>query len=119
MITSCNPSEVKSVSQVIAPGDKDVDISTTAELVFPNDVTATLYCNFEEPSWLFFIPGRPKIDVTVKLDGGTICYNNFPGPHLYHRIKIQENVNGKISKREETAYTFSDGLVKGEEYWTT
>ena len=119
LLASSNPTEVKSVALELAPGDKRVDFSTTAELVFPNDVTATVYCNFEEPPWLGFIPTMPKIGVTVKLEGGIVELSNYPGPHHFHRIRIQENVKGKIKKSEETAYTFSEGPVKGEEYWTT
>jgi hypothetical protein len=119
MIAGSNPTEVKSVSNTLAPGDKKVDLSSSVELAFPDGVTASLYCNFEEPALLGFIPSKPKIDLTVKLEGGTICYSNFPGPHIFHVIKIEENIKGKISKREETAYTFASGPVKGEEYWST
>jgi hypothetical protein len=116
MLASSNPVEVKSVSNVLSPSDGRVDISTKVELQFPNDVTASLYCNFEHPTTLRFIPSLPKTDIAVELEGGSIIYDNFPGPHFYHRIKVYENLDGGSKKKVETAYTFKD---KGKDYWTT
>jgi hypothetical protein len=117
MVASSDPVEVTKVSPNPSPVDEKVDTGTSAELLFPNDVTASLYCNFEHPSLLGI---TTKTDVTVSLEGGSITLTNFPGPHLYHRIKIQETQKGGASKNtSETMYTFKDGDKKGEDYWTT
>jgi hypothetical protein len=116
MVASSNPVEIKNVVKVLSPDDEKVDISTTVELQFPNDVTASLYCNFEHPMILGFIPSKPKTDIIVELEGGEITYTNFPASHIYHRIKIHEKLNGGHRKTAETHYTFKD---KGEDYWTT
>ena len=118
-IASSNPIEVKSVSNTLSPTDQKIDTSSKVELQFPNDVTASLYCNFEEPTLFWFIPSMPKTDVVVELESGKIRLSNYPGPYFLHEITVEEKVEGEPKKTAETTYTFNDGRLNDGDYWTT
>jgi hypothetical protein len=96
-----------------------VDLGTKATLSFPNDVTATLDCDFEEPWWGPFrlLPRMVDIRVKVECEDGEIELFNYILPTFYHWIRVLSG-KGKAKQRVEKAYKFSDGS-KGEEWWTT
>lgn len=124
-LCSSNPISVLSANHILhtpSSSAKDyvpnTDQGTTATLSLPNNVVATLNCNFRLPYYLGFIPPMPDVTVTVECEGGKVEMINFVMPTLYHSIKV--NVHNKKT-RVEKVYKFTDVRVdaKGEDWWTT
>ena len=86
----------------------------TVDLVFPNDVTANLHCNYFHPYYLGIIPNL-QIRVDIRFEGGKIALFNFVGPHAYHTVTVTPT-NG--TSKSEKAYTFQSPTA-GMDYWTT
>ncbi|KAF8586326.1 NAD(P)-binding protein [Ramaria rubella] len=112
-VVSAEPTSVLTATH-ISHLDPKVDRSVRAVYTFPNDVTAEMLCDLQEPWYLGFIPRLYKIYVTVQLEGGEVTYDNFAGPHLYNSITVTPK-SGK--KRVERVYKPREG--KGEEWWTS
>ncbi|PFH51856.1 hypothetical protein AMATHDRAFT_58388 [Amanita thiersii Skay4041] len=124
-LSSSNPVSVTSASHHLhvppsasSSFTPNVDRGTTAELVLPNNATATLECDLGIPYKFGFIPSFPSITAKVECEGGLIEVYNFVLPTFYHSITIRKN--GEKS-RTEKVYTFEDGKMrgKGEDWWTT
>jgi predicted dehydrogenase len=98
--------------------DKDterVDISTSAAVALPGNVTASLYCSLAVP-WTFgIIPSMPEIFARATFTEGKAELYNFIVPTFYHRLTVTPS---KGTPRVEKIYKFADGRP-GEEYWTT
>jgi len=127
LLASSTPSSVVAATATVYPSPSSteqlVDLSTKATLSFPNDVTATLYCNLNMPWWGPFglIPPMPRVIVKVKCENGEIELYNFVLPTLYHwiRVRVEDaSRRGKVKERVEKVYKFADG-GKGEAWWTT
>jgi predicted dehydrogenase len=121
------PTSVLSATSSVYPSPSStqqlVDLGTNATLSFPNDVTATLNCDFRQPGWGLFglIPRMPDIKLTVKCENGEVELYNYVAPVLYHwiRVRVQDpSRKGKVNERVEKVYKFENGS-KGEDWWTT
>lgn len=101
--------------------NEPIDTGTRATLAFPNDVTASINCDFDVP-WRFgFIPRVPDLTVNVECERGSVELFNFIAPVLYHWIRVRTDDpsgKGKTKERIEKTYKFQNG-EKGEEWWTT
>jgi predicted dehydrogenase len=123
LLASSAPLSVLTATSTVYPSpsatEQLVDLGTKATLSFPNDVTATLDCDFEEPWWGPFrlLPRMVDIRVKVECEDGEIELFNYILPTFYHWIRVLSG-KGKAKQRVEKAYKFSDGS-KGEEWWTT
>ncbi|KIM80136.1 hypothetical protein PILCRDRAFT_9704 [Piloderma croceum F 1598] len=120
------PTSVITATSTIYPSpsstDQLVDLSTKATLSFPNDMSATLYCDFTQP-WrgpFKLIPSMPDLKLTVRCENGQVEMNNFVLPTFYHwiRVRTKDSGQGEVKERVENAYKFGDG-TKGERWWTT
>lgn len=87
-----------------------------AELSFPDDVHASLYCDYRTPPILGVVPRWPDAGVTVIMDKGTLALSNFPGAHFWHTLTVKGDGS---PLHYEKAYTFSGGDPRGEDHWTT
>ncbi|KIM79362.1 hypothetical protein PILCRDRAFT_10492 [Piloderma croceum F 1598] len=121
------PTSVLSATSSVYPSPSStqqlVDLGTKATLSFPNDVTATLNCDFRQPWWGLFglIPSMPDIKLTANCENGEVELYNYLAPTLYHwiRVRVQDpSRKGKVIERVEKVYKFGDGS-KGEDWWTT
>lgn len=94
-----------------------MDRATTASLALPNDITAELTCDLQQPLVLGFIPRLPKLTVLVECEGGKLETFNFVLSGLYHSITVTPKTG---RSRKEKAYTFRKGDSNfGEEWWDT
>ena len=96
-----------------------------AVFALPNDVTASIYCDFDMPKrsilgptpFLRFLPRPPSLTIKIFGDDGEIYMNNFLFPSNYHTIYVTKNGKTEAIK----AYT-GENLskdMKGEATWTS
>lgn len=77
----------------------------------------TIRCDFSLPNLLGFIPRWPDVSVRAICDQGSVELFNYPGPVIFHTIKV---FPAGRTARTEKAYKFSpDSGLKGEEWWST
>jgi predicted dehydrogenase len=126
-LSGSSPESVLTATSTVYPSpsatEQLIDLGTKAALAFPNDVTATLSCDFRQPGWGPFgiIPTMPNLSVKVKCGNGEVELYNYAAPWVYHWIRVRvsdADGKGNVRKRVEKAYTFGDGS-KGEDWWTT
>jgi hypothetical protein len=138
-----------------APHDTRCDQAMHATYTFPNGGTGILSCDLAARvkssgtwlSWLFdgwtnlTAPGMPPyLRVTLREKLGveddmqvttqkTIVFNNFMGPHIWHRIDINtvttyRGESGEVLRTEKSteskkAYVWPQGKGEGEDWWPT
>lgn len=123
-LTSSNPISVINVSHTLfepanPPADykRNVDRATTSTLALPNDITASLTCDMQQPLIWGFIPRLPKLTVLVECEGGKLDMFNFVMPGFFHSITVTPK---DLPSRKEKAYTFREGdPYSGKEWWDT
>ncbi|KAF8317869.1 NAD(P)-binding protein [Clavulina sp. PMI_390] len=111
---------------------KKSDQNTYVECDFPSPqsgasqskVTALLWADIGQPSKKIPIP---PMEAMLKIygDRGSLSYNNYMAPNLFHTITVTSKTtaaNGKVKETHEyiKAYTFQelDPTIKGESWWS-
>ncbi|KAF6764091.1 NAD(P)-binding protein [Ephemerocybe angulata] len=127
-LTSSNPASILDVSHELfqppnSPSDyaSNVDKKTVASFAMPNDVTAKITCNFEDPPRLGFIPRLPVLNVAIECEGGKTDLYNFIGPSWFHTITVTPR-SGRARKEKAYVFSGSDGVgggQRGEVWWET
>lgn len=112
-VAGSEPTAVISASAIPAK-DPRVDRSTTALLAFPDDVTASITCDFALPRKWGILPAMPRIELRVECERGSVYLYNFVAPFAYHYISVTD-AQGKT--RTEKMYKRQGR--KGQEWWST
>ncbi|KAI5121620.1 hypothetical protein M0805_001150 [Coniferiporia weirii] len=121
-VVGTEPVSVLTAQAELFPGRKDdeskrnIDIGTTASLVFPDDITASIVCHTRWHGWGPFglLPRIPDLSLIATCEGGTVEIYNYILPSGYHSITVKPT---KGKKRVEKVYVYEDGV--GEEWWST
>ncbi|KAF7327715.1 hypothetical protein MKEN_00351000 [Mycena kentingensis (nom. inval.)] len=115
--TGHEPTSVTSVAQELStsrlPKSELVDRKTTATLALPGGITSTIHCDLRTPPTLGVIPKWVDMSATIECDKGTLLFNNYLMPTIWHAITVKPQ-GGK--QRVEKRYTFPD---LGQPWWTT
>jgi len=86
--------EVTKAVPVLHETDKNIDIAMRATMNLQSGAEATLFCGFMSTV-------IPTIEVTIKAEKGSVHFNNFVRPDIFHSITVTLFSGGKHS---ETVY---------------
>ncbi|EJD39255.1 NAD(P)-binding protein [Auricularia subglabra TFB-10046 SS5] len=115
-IAGTEPTSV--ISAAAAPAkDPRVDRATTALLALPDDVTASITCDFALPRTWGILPSLPRINMRVDCERGSVYIFNFVAPFAYHYISVTD-AQGK-TRTEKVYKPATASGKKGEEWWST
>ena len=124
-VLGADPVETLKIAVNTFPHDKLADRSMRAVFSFPDDVTASIYCDFDMPKrsilgptpFFRILPRIPSLTLKIFGDEGEIYLNNFLFPSNFHTIYVTKNDKTETIKAYTGEHLSKE--MKGDATWTS